>query len=622
VAVVVHGGDYVVERTFSLAAEDSGAAEAPVVYRAAAGETPRFLGGATVRGFEPVRDPAVLKRLPEASRAKVVRADLKAQGLSDFGTYAPGGFASGSGFRTRPILELFFNGRPLQPARWPNEGYARIAAVSDQDPVKAHGVAGSKKGAFAYEGDRPARWKDESDLWLYGYFFWDWADSYEKVEAVDTDKRLLVLREPVHRYGFRKGQRFYALNALAELDAPGEWYLDRASGVLYLYPPSDPARAAVEVSLFGSPMVELDGAAHVVFRGLTWDLGRADAFHIKGGSDCLLAGCAVRRFGGDGVVVQGGRGHRVIGCDIERLGRGGVVIRGGDRKSLTPGGHVVENCHIREFSRIDHTYTPAVLVDGVGHRVAHNLMHRSTSSAMRVEGNDHRIELNEIHSVLLESDDQGGADMWGDPTYRGNVYRWNYWHHIGNGLGCGQAGIRLDDAVCGTAIVGNVFYRCSDGGFGGVQIHGGKDNWIDNNLFVDCTIAVSFSPWGERRWKETLASNFIAPKLKAVNCDRPPYSARYPALAGLAGTADVNHIWGNVALDCGKFFNRDVPGQDAIANAFLGGKPLAGKEPRRLKDVAEAAARLPFRPAPWEEIGLYRDDLRPALPEVESIAPK
>jgi hypothetical protein len=621
-AVVVHGGDYPVARTFKLAAEDSGTERAPVVYRSAAGEAPRFRGGATVQGFEPVRDPAVLARLPEASRAKVVRADLKAQGIVNYGAYTPGGFASGSGFRTRPILEVFFDGRPLQLARWPNAGYARIANVSGEAPVKAHGIAGSKKGVFAYEGDRPARWKNESDLWLYGYFFWDWADSYEKVESIDTEKRQIALAEPTHKYGFRKGQRYVAINALAELDVPGEWYLDRAADLLYLYPPSDPARAVVEVSLFDAPMVELDGASHVVIRGLTWDLGRADAIRIRGGSDCVLAGCAVRRFAGDGVVIQGGRGHRLIGCDIERLGRGGAIVRGGDRKTLSPGAHVVENCHIHDFSRIDHTYTPAILVDGVGHRVAHNLMHRSTSSAMRVEGNDHRIELNEIHSVLLESDDQGGADMWGDPTYRGNVYRWNYWHHIGNGLGCGQAGIRLDDAICGTRIVGNVFFRCSDGGFGGVQIHGGKDNWIDNNVFVDCKFAVSFSPWGEKRWKETLASNFIAPKLGAVSHDRPPYVARYPELARLAESADVNHIWCNVALGCGKLFNREVPGQDALGNAFLGGGLTAGKGPLRLKDLADVLARLPFRPVPLEAIGLYRDDLRAVLPVVEPVTPK
>jgi hypothetical protein len=33
---------------------------------------------------------------------------------------------------------------------------------------------------------------------------------------------------------------------------------------------------------------------------------------------------------------------------------------------------------------------------------------------------------------------------------------------------------------------GNVFERCGAVQFGGVQVRGGKENAVDNNLFVDC----------------------------------------------------------------------------------------------------------------------------------------
>ncbi len=33
--------------------------------------------------------------------------------------------------------------------------------------------------------------------------------------------------------------------------------------------------------------------------------------------------------------------------------------------------------------------------------------------------------------VVTESDDQGAIDMWGDPTYRGNIFRYNYIHDVG-----------------------------------------------------------------------------------------------------------------------------------------------------------------------------------------------
>ena len=36
-------------------------------------------------------------------------------------------------------------------------------------------------------------------------------------------------------YGFREGYPFYFFNVLEELDQPGEWYLDRAAGLIYLF---------------------------------------------------------------------------------------------------------------------------------------------------------------------------------------------------------------------------------------------------------------------------------------------------------------------------------------------------------------------------------------------------
>ena len=110
VTVYVRGGEYKVTETFQLGPEDSGAETSPVVYRAFEGETPRFSGGVRLSGFQPVRDPALLARLPEEARGKVVQVDLKAHGLTSLKPLRLGGFASGLGFKTHPAMELFFNG--------------------------------------------------------------------------------------------------------------------------------------------------------------------------------------------------------------------------------------------------------------------------------------------------------------------------------------------------------------------------------------------------------------------------------------------------------------------------------------------------------------------------------
>src|SRR2546426_5045850 len=81
--VWLRGGVYRIGRTFALDAQDSGAAEAPVVYRSAPGEVVRLVGGQQLptSAFKLVTDDAGLKRLAPTAHGKVMRADLKALGI-------------------------------------------------------------------------------------------------------------------------------------------------------------------------------------------------------------------------------------------------------------------------------------------------------------------------------------------------------------------------------------------------------------------------------------------------------------------------------------------------------------------------------------------------------------
>ncbi|HUU60053.1 MAG TPA: hypothetical protein VMZ50_10950 [Phycisphaerae bacterium] len=220
VTVWVHGGVYPLTKSFRLTKEDSGTDKAPVVYRAWRGEEVRITGAVEIppAALTPVTDPAVRKRIPRSARTKVLAADLKALGVADFGDPVAAG--------KRP--EVFFNDVPMMLARWPNEGFTTVGELVGGKPTTSHGLKGDFVGKFTYTGDRPARWADEAaTMRLHGYWFWDWSDAYEKVESIDTEKRIITTVPPYHHYGYRAGQRYYALNLLAELDSPGEWYLDR-----------------------------------------------------------------------------------------------------------------------------------------------------------------------------------------------------------------------------------------------------------------------------------------------------------------------------------------------------------------------------------------------------------
>jgi len=268
--VGLRGGIYPLPKTFELTAEDSGAPAAPIVYRAYGKEEVRLTGGKEIKGFQPVTDPEILKRLDPAGRGKIVQADLKAQGVADFGSIKAGGF----GRLTQPTgLELFFQDRPMQLARWPNRDWAKIVAVP----------AGPQGGKLTYEGDRPARWTAAPDIWIHGYWTYDWADTYEKVKSIDPKKREIATCEPHGAYGYTPGKRWYALNLLEELDEPGEWYLDRRTGLLYFWPPAPLSEGKAVVSLLEGPLISLKDVSYVTLRGLTLECTRGSGVQIAGG---------------------------------------------------------------------------------------------------------------------------------------------------------------------------------------------------------------------------------------------------------------------------------------------------------------------------------------------------
>ena len=355
-------------------------------------------------------------------------------------------------------------------------------------------------------------------------------------------------------------------------------------------------------------MLSAQGIQHVRLEGLVFDCGRGNGLELRKCQDILVAGCTIRRMAGNGITIDGGARNQLVACDIHTLGRRGCEISGGDRPTLTRGDHVVANSRFRDIGRIDRTYTPAIQLEGVGNRIAHNHFENLPSSAMRVEGNDHLIELNEFRHVILESDDQGVIDMWRNTTFRGIIYRYNIFADIGDdmGLHAGQAGIRFDDIISGMTVHGNVFLRASRG-FGSIQMNSGRDNIIDNNLFLDCQVAVSggYGAWN-KHW-ESAKSNPPAPDFFFNDL----YRTRYPELNRLFEPPFLNYMWRNAIVRCGKEINSYSDSFDRVADVVLAEDPgfLKGKDLNR-QTPPSLFESIGLTPIPLAEIGLYADPLR------------
>lgn len=554
--IVVAPGTYTAAETFELEKIDSGSAEAPIVYRGEASNSVTFCGGVRLKDFKAVADPAILARLPEESRHEVRQCDLKKAGISDWGKISyRGGWSYLFRYGNRspeycvPAVELYCNGRRMTLARWPKSGF-----VAPRRIVQAGETCG-QTSVLEYDSPRHERWIHAEEPWLGGYFRWLWADDTVKLSRIDPEKKQLIFVEPYSSadgsLSDRQGIRYYAFNLLEELSEPGDWYLNRKTGILYFYPPCDLQTATVELNLMNQPMVRMEKVSSVSFRNLNWDLGRGKAILMENCSGCTVAGCRVTRFGGSGIEILNGSHCRIADCEISSLGRNGIQLQGGDRETLVPGANEVCNCRIHDVGCIDRTYTPAVLVQGVGNRVAGCQMYNCPSSALRVEGNEHLIEYNEIFSAVLESDDQGAVDVYGNPTFRNCHYRYNYFHDIGNTDGAhyvqGACAIRFDDAICGMFVYGNIFERCSNGSFGAVQINAGRDNRIYNNFFRDCRYCIS-GGWSPAN---NLYTAMRAGKPMAEFFFNDLYRTRYPELREVLIPPGGNYCRDNIFCGCG-----------------------------------------------------------------------
>jgi Right handed beta helix region len=467
ITVFIRSGTYFLPATWTFTSLDSGNATTPILYANYPGEAAVISGGQLLTNW-------------------VQNANGRWQTTLPLGSY---------------FTQLWVNGARRYPARTTPNGYLYITG--------GYSTTGSTTtlDQLSYDvppaGGVPATMANLGDVDLI--VFEAWNVSHMRIASVNTTTRRIVTTKTLKKSGysgFIPGHHFLLANVKEALKQPGQFYLDRPTGVLTYIPKAGEVLASANIVAPNlQQILKASQLSYVTFQGLTfvhsdWQVptggyvgSQADstipaAVSLSNSTGVVFEGDTIAHTGAHGIEFQGTGtpggsspylatfqdglvydtgaggirvGGKVTTCNTDQtvpqyVYVGNNLITGGGRVLAASYGIGVGDAHhiTVEHNEVSDFYNNGVAV-GFNWNYACNRAH------------DNIVQFNHLHNLGQGVTSDLGGVYYLSGLNTGNMVLNNKVHDINHDpAGYGGWGIYTDQGALGVLIQNNLVYRTTD----------------------------------------------------------------------------------------------------------------------------------------------------------------
>ncbi len=492
ITVYIRGGEYTLASTLSFGAKDSGASpSAPVTYKAYNGEEVVLTASKSydISKFAPISGD-MKDYLSDDAKNNVLVAKASDIGLDPIDiTITDSTFALGA-----PLMMI--DNQAMNLSRYPNSDSNEDWLIGQ--PVDPKGGNNTNPVISLPNEEKLFNMSYRTEDFIYhGYIAWGWAANYFK--ATLNPEAKTVNGTTATYYGITSGQKkpIHVFNSFEALDQPGEWYYDKSSDLLYIYPfESTTEESKLYISTASYDLISLNGTKNFNIEGIRITSSNRSGVKLYGTDNVTINNCVINNFGNTAVNAEKSTNFTLENSNIYHTALTAIAINGGDIETMTPSGNIIKNNLIHDALKYKEFHIPAVVIRGVEPHVESNEFYNiplaaiGFSAAGDVETSVNSvIEYNTFHECCTNAVDY--AVIYGGRDFRslGTTVRYNHFYNISNNLdayGFSASAVFGDDATSSMTITNNIVGPGSSGlNTEAFKINWGHDNVISNNLVID-----------------------------------------------------------------------------------------------------------------------------------------